>query len=106
MGVTSPNESVLANQKYDFLEGYCTGESTFYVPVTNWGNETTLLKKDSMIGHIELATLMDSEDATWDDEQLTITVRICSDEAHRERGKKLEVKLNIGRVVHQRRGKH
>ena len=50
-----------------------------------------------MIGHIELVTLVDSEDAIWDDEQLTVAVRVCSDEAHSERGKKLEVKLNIGK---------
>ena len=32
MGVTTPDESVLANQKCDFLEVHWIRESTFHVP--------------------------------------------------------------------------
>ena len=44
-----------------------------------------------------LVTQVDCEDAIWDDDRLSVTVRVCSEEAHNECGNKLEAKLDIGK---------
>ena len=97
MGVVTPSESVLASKLCDFAEGYWTGESVFCVPVTNWGKETVVVSKDSVIGHVELATLVDQEDAIWEDDQTVTVARVNQGEIPNERRKELETRLDIGK---------
>ena len=96
IGVVIPNESVLASKQCDFTEGYWTGESTFCVPVTNWGRETVIVAKDSKIGYVELVTLVDPEDTLWEDDHTVTVARVDSGGISSERRKDLESRLAIG----------
>ena len=43
IGIVTPSESILTSKHCDFMEGYWTGESSFSIPVTNWGTENVVL---------------------------------------------------------------
>ena len=87
---------MLASKQCDFTEGYWTGESKFCIPVTNWGKETVMVEKDSVIGYVESVTLVDPEDTLWEDDQTAIVARIDASETPRERKEDLESRLAIG----------
>ena len=72
-----------------------TGESSFSIPVTNWGTGPIVLKSGCTIGNVDSVTLVDREDPIWDEEETPTMARVCpSDLSTRE--KQLEAQLDIG----------
>ena len=57
-GVVTPNEQVLAADKCDFEEKLWKGGKEIAIPLTNWGDQPILIKKQSHIGKIDQAELV------------------------------------------------
>ena len=64
-GVIIPKEGVLAKRQCDVLEGLWTGNTEFYVPITNWGTSPVVLEKGDIIAHIEEVELVAVKDELW-----------------------------------------
>ena len=64
--------------------------------MTNWGKETVVVEKDSVISYVELVTLVDPEDTLWKDDQTATVARIDASEIPREQKEDLELRLAIG----------
>jgi len=62
VGVVTPDESVLASDYCDFMEGYRTGESMFNIPVTNWGVEPIVFSNGTVIGTVNTVTVVHMDD--------------------------------------------
>ena len=92
IGIVTPSESILTSKHCDFMEGYWTGESTFTIPVTNWGTENIVLSSGCTIGQIDLVTLVDKQDPIWDEDKSPTVARVCQS----DREKQLEGQLDIG----------
>lgn len=97
IGLVTPSESVLASKQCDFVEGYWSGDHTFCIPVTNWGQETVVVTKGSVTGQVKLVSLVDQEDTIWEDDQTVTVARVNSGEVPSEQKKELESKLEIGK---------
>jgi len=54
---------VLAAHQCDILDGFWTGDSECYIPVTNWG---TRPERGSIMGNIEEVDLINADDRVWD----------------------------------------
>jgi len=95
VGVVTPDESVLASDHCDFMEGYWTGESMFNIPVTNWGAEPIVFSKGTVIGTVDTVTVVDMDDNLWKEESSgTVAVVNVNDS---DRKKLLEAQLDIGK---------
>ena len=92
IGIVTPSESILTSKHCDFMEGYWTGESTFTIPVTNWGTENIVLSSGCTIGQVDLVTLVDKQDPIWDEDKSPTVARVCQS----DREKQLEGQLDIG----------
>ena len=95
-GVISPNETILADLSYDFVEQLWNGESNLIIELNNWGTAPQTLAKGQEIGLIEPVTLVENEDPIWtDDEEEEASVRICHVEGLEERKEELKKRLQI-----------
>ena len=68
-GMIVPNEEVLSVRQCDFQEGLWHRGEDIMIPVTNWGNVPTFIKKHSQIGRIEPVDPVSNEDPHWKIEQ-------------------------------------
>ena len=95
IGIVTPSESILTSKHCDFMEGYWTGESSFSIPVTNWGTENVVLNSGCTIGQIDLVTLVDKQDPMWEEDESPTVARVCQSDLN-TREKQLEGQLEIG----------
>jgi len=49
----------------DFPDELWVGKRTFSVPLTNWSQEPVVLQKNTVVGKIEEASLVDGQDPLW-----------------------------------------
>ena len=95
-GMIVPNE-VLSVQQCDFQEGLWNKNEDMRIPVTNWGQVPTFIKKNSLIGRIEPVDLVSNEDPHCNAEQIDsdCAVRTCQ-LGEAERDSVLKERLRIG----------
>ena len=65
VGVMSPKATTLGEMTCDFLEDLWSGESTVLIPLNNWGSDSILVTKGTIVGQIEGAELVGKEDPLW-----------------------------------------
>ena len=95
VGVVTPDESVLASDCCDLMEGYWTGESDFNIPVTNWGVEPVVLTKGTVIGVIDTVSVVEMDDNVWKDESFGTVAIVNMGNGDREN--LLKTQLTVGR---------
>ena len=88
-------KKVLAAHQCDILDGFCTGDSECYVPMTNWGTRPVQLEKGSVVGNIEEVDLIASHDSLWDEDPFPTIATISPTEVRQREGTLLS-QLNIG----------
>ena len=96
-GMIVPNEEVLSVQQCDFQDGLWNKSENMKIPVTNWGQVPTFIKKNSLVGRIESVDLVSNEDPHWNVEQTKsdCAVRTCQ-LREGERDIALKERLRIG----------
>ena len=88
-------KNVLAAHQCDILDGFWTGDSECYVPMTNWETRPVQLEKGSVVGNIEEVDLIASHDSLWDEDPFPSVATISTTEVIQREGTLLS-QLNIG----------
>ena len=88
--------SELENRQCDFLEGLWEGDKNLEVSVTNWGQESVFVSKDTVIGTLQEVELVTLEDPVWKDQWKPLVATVNADREQYKRSKTLQEKLVIG----------
>jgi len=63
--VLSPTDDLIMEKLCDFPDELWVGKRTFSVLFTNWSQEPVVLQKNTVVGKIEEASLVDGQDLLW-----------------------------------------
>ena len=89
----------LAKAQCNFVEELWTGAEALNVPITNWTVEPIVVAKDQMVGEIEEVSLVDKDDAIWEDkpELVARVINQGADDHHAERKGRLQQQVVVGK---------
>ena len=81
-----PDEKIILNEQCDFADGICNCQGLSKVLLMNWGMQPQVLRKGTIVGHMEQAKIVCHDIRVWGDnwEELLYStkgmVRICHSE--------------------------
>ena len=84
--IVVPDEKMILNEQCDFADGICNCQGLSKVLLMNWGMQSQVLRKGTVVGHMERAKIVGHDDRIWGDnwEELPYStegmVRICHSE--------------------------
>ena len=58
LSVIVPTENMIINEQCDFVNRICNCEELSKVPLVNWGTQPQVLKKGTVIGYVEKASIV------------------------------------------------
>ena len=58
---------MIINEQCDFVNGICNCEELSKVPLVNWGMLPQVFKKETVIGYVEQASIVNHGDSIWKD---------------------------------------